>query len=115
MKTKHFKRNKKFLNFMYHALNEKLNSSLKRSDYQETEKSLDERVLSFWGDFFEQVLGRDRNEVLKNSYKHLAPILSDRFDQTDPMCASILYHAELAGICGASEKDFDQIYKPLSI
>jgi hypothetical protein len=115
MKKQKFEINENFFNFMYHALNEKLNSSLKKSDYQESEKSLDERVLVFWGDFFEQVLGLDRDEVLNKSYKYLAPFLSDKFDQSDPMCASILYHAELAGICGASEKDFDEIYKPLSI
>jgi len=115
MKNKNFKRNKEFFNFIYHTLTEKLEFSIQESEYLDETKEMDERVPEFWGDFFEQVLGRKRSEVLTSTYERLSSFLRAGLDISDPMFANILYHAELANLCGSEKLEFDEIYKPLSI
>ena len=114
MKKKNFEFNEKFFNFMYQTLSEKLASSTEALTILDDQMFFDERVLDFWGDFFEQVLGTDRNEVLEKTYQRLSRVLSPEMKLTDPLVKSILYQAEIANLCGDEvfELEFDDIYQP---
>ena len=112
MNKKKFEFNEKFFNFMYQTLSEKLASSTEALTILDDQMFFDERVLDFWGDFFEQVLGVDRNEVLEKTYQRLSRVLSPEMKLTDPLVKSILYQAEIANLCGDEvlELEFDDIY-----
>lgn len=117
MNKKNFEFNEKFFNFMYQTLSEKLASSTEALTIRDDQMFFDERVLDFWGDFFEQVLGVDRNEVLEKTYERLSRVLSPEMKLTDPLVKSILYQAEIANLCGDEvfELEFDDIYQPRNL
>ena len=117
MNKKKFEFNEKFFNFMYQTLSEKLASSTEALTILDDQMFFDERVLDFWGDFFEQVLGVDRNEVLEKTYQRLSRVLSPEMKLTDPLVKSILYQAEIANLCGDEvlELEFDDIYEPRNL
>lgn len=119
MKKKEFELNEKFFNFMYQTLSEKLASSTEELTILDDQMLFDERVLDFWGDFFEQVLGVDRKEVLEKTYQRLSPVLTSKMNLTDPLVRNILYHAEIANLCGHEESrfplEFDDIYPPRNL
>jgi hypothetical protein len=117
MKKKNFEFDKKFFNFMYQTLSEKLASSTEVLTILNDQMFFDERVLDFWGDFFEQVLGVDRNEVLEKTYQRLSRVLSPEMKLTDPLVKSLLYQAEIANLCGDEvlELEFDDIYEPRNL
>jgi len=89
----------------------------------ETSKSLcldkngiiDFREPQFWGDFFEQVLGVDRNDVLTEMEARLSKFFNIDYDIKDPFVANVLYHAKLKDLCGHDELEFSEIYPPTSI
>lgn len=110
MKQKNFEFNEKFFNFMYQALTEKLNAEVEDSEYLDEPGLVDKRVPIVLGDFFEQVFGIDRNDVLAQSYDRIGQFFRPNLKPTDPSVAQILYHAELLQICGHEELDFDEIY-----
>jgi len=117
MNKKNFEFNEKFFNFMYQTLSEKLASSTEALTILNDQMFFDERVLDFWGDFFEQVLGVDRNEVLEKTYQRLSRVLSPEMKLTDPLVKSLLYQAEIANLCGDEvlELEFDDIYEPRNL
>ena len=115
MEKKKFVRNEKFFNFMYHALMDKLINSTEELTYVDDKLVLDKRVLDFWGDFFEQVVGVDRNEVLEKTYKRLSRVITPQMKLSDPIVRNILFHAELCSLCGGGQEiEFDSIYQPVS-
>jgi hypothetical protein len=110
MKKQNFEINEKFLNFMYHAFIEKLNAETEDSEYLDEAGLADKRAPIALGDFFEQILGLNRNDVLSQSYERLGQFFRPNSNPSDPAIANILFHAELSRICGHEELDFDDIY-----
>ena len=100
---------------MYHALMEKLSDSTEELTTVNDKLVLDLRVLDFWGDFFEQVVGVDRNEILEKTYKRLSRVITPQMKLSDPVVRNILFHAELSSLCGGGQElEFDEIYQPVS-
>ncbi len=115
MKKDKFDFKPEFFSFMYHALLEKLLASTEELTIVNDEPVLDERVLDFWGDFFEQVVGVDRNEVLEKTYQRLSRVITPEMKLSDPVVRNILFHAELCSLCGGGQElEFDEIYQPVS-
>ncbi len=110
MKKENFVKNRKFLNFVYHALASKLEESISNSEFC-NDIDADELIANFWGDFFEQIMNLDRHEVLRTTYKRLSDILKEDLDISDPEFANILYNAELAQVCGYEELEISEIYQ----
>ena len=115
MNKRNFEFNEKFFNFMYYALLEKLYKSTEQSEYFDHNKVIDERVPIVLGDFFEQVLGIEREEALKRSEKRMGRYLNPEYDLSDPVIADMLYNFELLKICGSDEIEFDELYLPLNL
>lgn len=104
-----------FFSFIYHALMEKLLASTQELAIVNDELILDERVLDFWGDFFEQVVGIDRNKVLEKTYQRLSRVMTPEMKLSDPVVRNILFHAELCNLSGGGQElGFDDIYEPAS-
>lgn len=112
MKKTKFDSKPEFFNFMYHALLEKLLASTEELTIVNDEPILDERVLDFWGDFFEQVVGVDRNEVLEKTYQRLYRVMTPQMKLSDPVVRNILFHAALCSLSGGGQElGFDDIYE----
>ena len=111
MKNKQFKFNQELFNFVINAVKEKLNTSIKQSEF-ENKKEFDARLAAFWGDFFEQVLGVDRDEVIKKNYTKIFEFLKKGVKLSDPTFVKCLYLMELLDVSGEVDLSFDEIYKP---
>lgn len=110
MKHKNFELNKKFANFLYHALAEKLYVDSDSSEYLDQDGSFDRRATLVLGDFFEQILGIDRNNALRQSYERIGKFFGAEQNLSDPAISHILYSAEILKILGEEELEFDEIY-----
>lgn len=110
MEQKKFVKNNNFLNFLYHAVASKLDESILESECC-NDIDVFELTASVWGDFFEQVLGVDRQDVLKVAYKKLSAILKEGLDISDPEFANFLYQLELSNVCGSDNLELDEIYE----
>jgi len=99
-----------FFNFLYHAALEKLNESEFDPEYTDSRQIINVKHPDFWGDFFEQVLGLDRDQVLKETWADLSQFFAADCDASDPVITNILYHAKLTDLFGHEELEFSEIY-----